>query len=74
MCVMKYTLFVGFCHGIAPVALIIIIGDAIHNFADGLAVGAAFTSGLGGGISTSLAVFFHELPHELGIHTPINAL
>lgn len=28
--------------------------------------GAAFSAGLTGGISTSIAVFCHELPHELG--------
>jgi zinc transporter ZupT len=44
----------------------IVIGDAIHNFADGLAIGAAFSKDLTVGMSTSIAVFFHELPHELG--------
>lgn len=29
-------------------------------------LGAAFSAGLTGGISTSIAVFCHELPHELG--------
>lgn len=29
-------------------------------------LGAAFAENLAGGFSTSLAVFFHELPHELG--------
>ncbi|XP_050406189.1 zinc transporter ZIP12 [Patella vulgata] len=47
-------------------ALMIIIGDAIHNFADGLAIAAGFTQGVTEGVSVSLAVFCHELPHELG--------
>lgn len=64
----------GHCHsgsdlkdtGIANIAWMVILGDGIHNFSDGLAIGAAFSSGLTGGISTSIAVFCHELPHELG--------
>ena len=55
----------GFFHGISSVAWMIILGDAIHNFADGIAIGASFTSSLGIGASTSLAVLFHEVPHEL---------
>lgn len=31
--------------------------------------GAAFTEGLSSGLSTSVAVFCHELPHELGKRT-----
>lgn len=31
-----------------------------------LFIGAAFTEGLSSGLSTSVAVFCHELPHELG--------
>ncbi|KAK3758384.1 hypothetical protein RRG08_012634, partial [Elysia crispata] len=52
--------------GLSPLALMIVLGDAVHNFADGLAVGAAFSSSISNGISTSIAVFCHELPHELG--------
>ncbi|KAE8597586.1 hypothetical protein XENTR_v10016524 [Xenopus tropicalis] len=52
--------------GIATLAWMVIMGDGLHNFGDGLAIGAAFTEGLSSGLSTSVAVFCHELPHELG--------
>ncbi|KAL6485129.1 hypothetical protein MHYP_G00071740 [Metynnis hypsauchen] len=64
----------GHCHsdkdmkdaGIASIAWMVIMGDGMHNFSDGLAIGAAFSANITGGISTSVAVFCHELPHELG--------
>ncbi|XP_006810864.2 zinc transporter ZIP10-like [Neolamprologus brichardi] len=55
--------------GIASIAWMVIMGDGMHNFSDGLAIGAAFSANLTGGISTSVAVFCHELPHELGTCT-----
>lgn len=49
-----------------PVALMVIIGDGLHNLTDGLAIGAAFSTDLVTGFATALAIFCHELPHELG--------
>uniref|UniRef100_A0A8W8NEH0 Zinc transporter ZIP10 n=4 Tax=Magallana gigas TaxID=29159 RepID=A0A8W8NEH0_MAGGI len=51
---------------VTAIAWMVILGDGIHNFSDGLAVGAAFSNSITGGISTSIAVFCHELPHEIG--------
>ena len=56
---------------IATVAWMIIIGDGLHNFIDGLAIGVSFSSSVVTGISTSLAVICEELPHELGISSYI---
>ena len=51
---------------IAPMAWTVIIGDTLHNIADGIAIGVAFTDSIVGGVSTSIAVLCHEVPHELG--------
>lgn len=40
--------------------------DSLHNFSDGIAIGASFASGKGLGYSTALATLLHELPHEIG--------
>ncbi|XP_033734016.1 zinc transporter ZIP14-like [Pecten maximus] len=52
--------------GVATVAWTLLLGDALHNFSDGLAMGAAYTENVALGISVSLAVLTEELPHELG--------
>lgn len=51
---------------ISSVAWMIIIGDGIHNFIDGVSIGAGFTKSNLTGISISLAIIFEEFPHELG--------
>ncbi len=45
---------------------VILMSDVIHNFADGMAVGASFSQSIRLGFSTSIAVIVHEVPHELG--------
>ncbi|XP_063808712.1 zinc transporter ZIP5 isoform X2 [Pseudophryne corroboree] len=52
--------------GIAEFVWMVLLGDGIHNFTDGLSIGAAFSAGFSSGLSTTVAVFCHELPHELG--------
>lgn len=44
----------------------ILFGDAIHNFLDGVAIAAAFLVSVPAGITTTIAVFFHEVPQEIG--------
>ena len=45
---------------------LIIAGDALHNFVDGMAVAAAFLVNAPLGIATALAVAAHEIPQEIG--------
>lgn len=52
---------------IANVAWMIIFGDGLHNFIDGLSIGAAFSANILSGISVSVAVLCEEFPHELGL-------
>ena len=56
----------GHSHAIKSVAWMIIFGDGLHNFIDGLSIGAAFAGNVMTGISVSVAVICEELPHELG--------
>lgn len=56
-------------HTIAPVAWIIIFGEGLHNFIDGLSIGAAFTDSIINGVSLSLAIICEEFPHKLGIQS-----
>ena len=46
-----------------------IVGDIVHNFGDGLIIGAVFLVDVKLGIATTLAIIFHEIPHELGNFT-----
>lgn len=49
-----------------PSALLIIVGDTLHNLLDGVAIGAAFLIGAPTGIVTTIAVAAHEIPQEIG--------
>jgi zinc transporter ZupT len=44
----------------------IIIGDMLHNFIDGLTLGAAFMVSIGEGLRMCFPIICEEFPHELG--------
>ena len=46
-----------------------IIGDIVHNFCDGLIIGTVFLINIKVAVATTLAIIFHEIPHELGNFT-----
>ena len=43
-----------------------LIGDGVHNFIDGLIIGASFVVDIKVGMVTTLAIILHEVPQELG--------
>ena len=45
---------------------LILVGDALHNFVDGIVIAGAFLTSIPLGISVSLAVVAHEIPQEVG--------
>jgi zinc and cadmium transporter len=45
---------------------VIMMGDAAHNFIDGMIIAASYVVSVPIGIATTLAVIFHEIPHEIG--------
>ncbi len=51
-------------HNVTP--WILNLGDSVHNFLDGIAIGASFLVSIPLGITTSLAVAAHEIPGEIG--------
>jgi len=53
-------------HKVHPVVPMIILGDTIHNFIDGVVIAAAFLVSPASGIVVTLAVAAHEIPQEIG--------
>ncbi len=49
-----------------PVVAMNLVGDAVHNFIDGMIIGVSYAVSIPIGITTTLAVFLHEIPQEIG--------
>ncbi len=49
-----------------PVGKMVLMGDGVHNFIDGLMVAASYMVSIEVGIATTIAVILHEIPQEIG--------
>ncbi len=49
-----------------PFAYTNLIGDGLHNLIDGMMIASSFLISIPLGITTTLAVIFHEIPQEMG--------
>ena len=58
------------CHegkcDVHPVSYLILFGDGIHNFIDGIIIAVSFMVNIPFGIVTTLLIIAHEVPQELG--------
>lgn len=52
-------------HKDKPLAYLTLLGDGIHNFTDGAVIAASYLVSIPLGITTTLAIIAHEVPHEL---------
>jgi Predicted divalent heavy-metal cations transporter len=52
--------------GTAPLAVLILLGDALHNFIGGLGIASTFVMNPAAGVAAWFAALAHELPQELG--------
>jgi solute carrier family 39 (zinc transporter), member 7 len=66
------------CHAHALASNISVMGwlnifaDVMHNFTDGIAMGASYASGSSSnalGLAATISILFHEIPHEIGDFT-----
>jgi len=53
------------CHK-EPAGILMLAGDFVHNFLDGILIAGAFMLNTGTGIVTSITVAIHEIPQEFG--------
>ncbi len=49
-----------------PLVFMNLVGDAFHNFIDGVVIAAGFLVSFPLGIATTVAVVLHEIPQEIG--------
>ena len=52
--------------GVKPIVPLIVFGDGVHNFIDGVVIAATFMVDIRLGIITTFAIVAHEVPQEIG--------
>jgi zinc and cadmium transporter len=57
----------GDCHVHESTVTLVIVGDAVHTFVDGVAIAATTLVSIPLGISTAMAAIAHEIPLEAGV-------
>ena len=50
---------------IKPMGTLIIASDSLHNFIDGIIIGASYLISIEIGIATTVAIILHEIPQEI---------
>ena len=53
-------------HQVGRSGTLIIVGDTVHNFVDGVLIAAAFLQSTELGMVTAVAIIAHEIPQEVG--------
>jgi len=53
-------------HGVEHFVWLNLFGDGLHNFIDGIIIGASYLVSVPLGVATTLAVILHEIPQEIG--------
>src|SRR3989339_14430 len=53
-------------HQVHNFAYLNLFGDSVHNFIDGLVIGASYLVNIPTGIATTVAMVLHEVPQEIG--------
>lgn len=53
-------------HHVHSSAVMNLVGEILHNFIDGLIIGASYLVSVPVGIATTIAVVLHEIPQEIG--------
>ena len=49
-----------------PIGKMILLGDGVHNFIDGLIIATSYMISIEIGVATTMAVILHEIPQEIG--------
>ena len=58
-------------NNLLKVGMVVSIGLAIHNFPEGLAIGAGFEASIKLGLSLAIAICFHDIPEGISMAVPM---